>query len=1735
MAGASLPPYDPPVGDGGEVGSQEEPEWEDRYGRQESQDMEDDQLPILRPLPPPSAPPPSSPPAVSREWVVLDGDEEMSQAEVEMPSTDVRQCNSLLPAPLPPPQSPDSADVQSPPRPPVAVDIPPDLAPLFQLPHSPTPPPNEFPLVPADDLLEASGAESSRLTHRSAKRRRIVVDDGSQESGPIPMPIELSPSPIPRSPPSSPSRCQPSAAAEPIDAEVEPHLSFDVAAFLASLPPFGPVAAAPVWSPPPPPYSFPEYSDTLPTFDLGPSSSRFPRKPRPLKTFLPHLRLQPLIAVDDPTLPSLTLQHDVRLFGCTRAVSALPQWLLCCFDELQWHLTVLLQATTTEEVMLPTAQRWLEEVRQFLAFLLAYVDCVLPSMAVLDHSVIAHVLETSLLCCAQTLLDRQLPLYDVHCRSGRGVYCCSLYAHLMTHSALLRLHSSMRSLAALPHISSVRLLSSDSPVPLAAVGSRWSFQSYAFYLILDLLRLHVNHAGIGSVPFSVYHTLPASDSRAVECRHGEVPAAVKAVHQPVLTLWRELIAYTDHLSDSEYREAPQSRRWSEGLGFCFCLEEELEQQQLLLERFDSVRPAGVQTDMRNTGVDDSMALDVDTGEPFPCFYALLNLSLEAFLLQHSLSSPLGGAPLLTVPIPSFPRADLIQRLLPSTGASSTNAAREIRDRVEVLWELLIDVVIPCYSLPPLYVHKGPADEKALFSSYSLYDGPSPPPIAPLTLQRHGGSVSCGCRPHWSLVYLLLRVGMEHVKQDWRPYWWPVYSRCILERICCLMHVWPCVLIEPLILQLHDFCALDTDHSVASPHRLKAGLSLTDLDHWAPFLFADVVAVPVYRSHGPDESLWCLYLRLLHIFLRMVAEAQKPSSTSLTAHPLSHNNFHHHRLLFHSQTTNLHVISSFYHLFPKPASLCSCSAESHLQLDVAVQVASLHLLAALVSEEEARQAHIHLEKLMDWRSSRCYHAHCLLLHCWASLLSMRIERRMDTSDAIQRFNEVLTHLTQQLLDEEEDLEQLQCALWIPPRDWTEEDRTSRATELQQRRSQVEERRRYVVEGVSLQRRLLGKKRDVEGILGGDCVLLIGETVGLTVPLCFTLDSQSRVLDFLRMDRAVIQTLRQQALLIVQLVVRGCDAVETPAAVPPPVRPVAADGSASEGSQDSDDMGDVIALVAQLEAQQHEQERQRHYPSFLRFLSTAHRLLFDAIAMTTDPAQSDAALLLHNPHRAELMAKVTQDPAEVEVYRRTKRDNRSSKTQYRRSGGRSMDDAYRIDRTTLLSCIRLYGDVSHVLLGHPERLTTVKLLSSFGRVSDEVKEDGGGQQQQMQRYLPLYMWEAFLSGKGREARHAIDRVLSKEVDRCSLLHDVLSALLDPATWTGEALLPLPSLLSSLVSHPAFRLYQQPMIDPTAQCSSMEQLKEHRKDVIDRLLCGLGALYKSTQSQLLRDLLPPLLLQLASHHDSLVQRALNYRAESERSLPPVLDAATLSYVEFVYAVLISVFTHCLPLLHPRHGRDATPLDGVLTTFYEKVLPAERSRSGFTLPTSTSSAHQQVALTTWPTLLYRVDQLRIDPLGWTASTGTEGRGQLPISIRALVAAIKSFWPGKVRIHTLGRIPALHPLCASLCLSRPLLRCRFCCVCRSVPSLPGLRARVTSTRHRFLSSSTGSSCAPSFWRPLSQRSRVAVFLQPRSDRRRCPELPLLTHRLHRRVSCIHLSPGRSPLPSRPLRLRHPL
>jgi hypothetical protein len=356
--------------------------------------------------------------------------------------------------------------------------------------------------------------------------------------------------------------------------------------------------------------------------------------------------------------------------------------------------------------------------------------------------------------------------------------------------------------------------------------------------------------------------------------------------------------------------------------------------------------------------------------------------------------------------------------------------------------------------------------------------------------------------------------------------------------------------------------------------------------------------------------------------------------------------------------------------------------------------------------------------------------------------------------------------------------------------------------------------------------------------------------------------------------------------------------------------------------------------------------------------------------------------------------------MDRYKRSKRDNMATKKQWRRPP-RSFDDAYRLDRPTLYQAIQLYTDVSHVLIQYPQRLTGAALVASFGVVGSvrDEKEPTS----YLHRFLSLWMWKELLSSRVVDARLTIDRALMIEVDRCHLLHGLLSALLDPQSWTTETAL-LPSLLPVVLTHPTFRLYQQPPIEVDTTCSTVDQLRAHRVQVIERLMRGIGALYKTKPSDLLRDVFPSLLTDLATYHDRLFIPSPG----RPQPRPNELDPASGAYIELIYHFLTSLFLHCLPLLHPRHVNDPVPLDGVLTKFFEQVIPASAQ-----VQLATGRVHQEMALRSWPALLFGVDQLHIDPTG----------NSLPVSIRALVALTKR-WPN-VRQHSHTQHDLFTPLCA--------------------------------------------------------------------------------------------------------------
>ena len=240
---------------------------------------------IPPPSPPPASPPPPPPPSaapaprdaaapVAHDWVLVDDDDEELPVQLAMEEVDQR---SEEPARLPAPSSPAAVSAQ-----PSASSSSPTL-----LDRSPD---RVIEVVDVSDSEEPEDGDSAR--ERSAKRRRVCtpIADGVR-SIPAPLPAQAhhrSPqqprAPRPSSPaesaaaPSSPPR---SPGLLPIAVDGGRFLSFDVDAFLAGLPSVPPAMSPPSWTAPPPPYTAVEYTDSLPTFDVGPSSSRFPRRPRP--------------------------------------------------------------------------------------------------------------------------------------------------------------------------------------------------------------------------------------------------------------------------------------------------------------------------------------------------------------------------------------------------------------------------------------------------------------------------------------------------------------------------------------------------------------------------------------------------------------------------------------------------------------------------------------------------------------------------------------------------------------------------------------------------------------------------------------------------------------------------------------------------------------------------------------------------------------------------------------------------------------------------------------------------------------------------------------------------------------------------------------------------------------------------------------------------------------------------------------------------------------------------------------------------------------------------------------------------------------------------------------------------------------------------------------------------------------------------------------------------------------
>ena len=647
-------------------------------------------------------------------------------------------------------------------------------------------------------------------------------------------------------------------------------------------------------------------------------------------------------------------------------------------------------------------------------------------------------------------------------RSERLVFFLALHSQLLAHAAILQLHSILaHDRRALPDVDAIAVpdcspaaslsrfhlnpaFAASRPeraqsIRLLPFGLRFSLSSYVCYLLVELLSLHERHPSIGSLPSFAAST----------------PSQASA--QPVMALWRQLLSYTDHLNSSGWQQTSQlatSCSWSSELGFRFCSSLELRQQQLIVQHYSELTAAEAQLDgQAEQSQADAAAAEMK--EAFPCFYALLNLAVEAFLLREPLPSEspacspaLSGLPVLSVRLPSHVSLSaLLDRCghLQAKSASPAGVSSGLCARVEVVWEALLDCIVPAYSLPTLFPAAdiaSPALLELSFScaSYCLYDGPAPASLPePLRVVHPlpADGPACCCRPHWSLLYLLLRVCLRHVDGESRE----LYCGIALDRLLELLHIWPCVDADGLLLQLHHMMGWDSADSplyrldrqrLQDSHRASQ-LELAQLSVFAPFLFTESPSVPLSPSVG--ASRWSRYLSLLFIYLSLLSGAQHSRAPGCL---LSHNRVGQHRLLFLSSSHSLHVHSSIFLFFPHLGSSSTVGCDEHRQLAVAVQHAALYLLSALASREESSRAHLHLHKLLKAEGC-CYHAQAFLLQCWTSLLQILVSHRESTTEAARQCGSLAALALQQLMDDEEEVEQQQCEAWEYPRHWTEEER------------------------------------------------------------------------------------------------------------------------------------------------------------------------------------------------------------------------------------------------------------------------------------------------------------------------------------------------------------------------------------------------------------------------------------------------------------------------------------------------------------------------------------------------------------------------------------------------------------------------------------------------------------------------------------------------------------------------
>ena len=1378
---------------------------------------------------------------------------------------------------------------------------------------------------------------------------------------------------------------------------------------------------SPMWSPPPTAPLPPMLSIFPPP--PPPSSSLALPFPRPLRSVQPlsGSTLVPLLHISSVAAPLLRLSDSVRLFGSTYCVDSIPSALPSLFDQLEATLLSLHCSLLQTPLPAYATDSLRSDVETFLSFLVSYTAHVLPLLSQLHRATVLFVVETCCMQCCERMLAMRLPaltapaLFPVHSEV--------LHLFLVVHAHLLHLHAVLvahRILSSNPVTVTLPAAGSPSSAPspikftVPPPATRWSLSSYLFYLMLDLLSLQQRYPSIGRLK-------QAECGPAAPSRHNS---------QPVLSLWHSIISYTDQLHDERHKEPHDrgdGRGWSteEHNHRMFC-QQDADTMATMSARWDAIELTPVGGDLRVDEFD--WMSDVEDERTFPCFYQLFNTVLVPFLTDPLFSnSPSPSSPLLlSLHRQPLSRADLyIQCGVQGADVVLSVTREQLCDRVEVLWETLIDCVIPAYSLPPLILGSPPTaalsatrpvDLPALCASYSLYDTLSDLDTSQGVSLRcrplSSSGEQCACRPHWSLLLFLLRVGLHHVSPDYRL----SYPTTILSRLSSIAHVWPCIDADRLMLSLYQLAELST--STSPPSLMSHSDSADDvseerLECWPGSLLDDDVHVSL--AAAGSNKRWQHYLRIMFVYLRLMAEA-KPAASPIAFSPpsctLQHNNSSHHTLPFHSFYTLPRVLSSLYLSFQSPSPPPRFTCDCHGQLERLSQQVSIHLLAALCSPEAASRAASHLNRLMDFEGS-CYHAQSFMLRCWSALTGLLIKHSVPMTETLRGFLGLLRQSIQLHVDAEEEFEIRQCEVWNEPREWSEEMKREKQRELRALRDQLRHRRKRMVLNLGLLRRLMQRRFAVDGCVEADYLAMLGVDAGSQL-------SQSFLFDLLDMERPIPLSMRMIALKEVEDTLSCLHVPQSKSGDSSAPATSATDNVAVQAeSQESDegDMSELAEAVRHAEQQRALTKRRESVARLLPFLDAMSLQLMKRMSYYFSEAnQQQAALLLLNPHRSSLMADIAAGRSSLASYTSSKRTHRTTKSYHRRQGDNNIDDAYRINRDMLLLCTRLHADIAHVLIQARPQQAAVTVREFGVAVDAQLMESRKAQLKSADvglfRYRFLLSYRAFLTSKMYDRAVSLQVLLKPESDRAALVRSLLFAL----TESDELDMPQEELvfvLRHLLPLPQFLPYQQPAVDVERLCASLQSLQQTRTEIINSLVAGVGSLAASSSASLSSpsDVAAVILSRAILSHFAQQMTQIVDNSLSQRLSPaelPTLSPAAIAHLTLLYNTIDDILLHCVSLLRPSPRHPVQLLDELVSVWIDAVLPASppssslRSGAGYAPAHRYSAVHRSLAMSLWPSVVWCVNEMGVSPIATARTVEWTAR------LRGLVALTKReiFWP---------------------------------------------------------------------------------------------------------------------------------